>query len=61
MGEIHRVQQKADLAEDHVTVGIRVKLKLLAVVHNTISFTSCLGSCVYHPWLGTIVTHALNN
>ena len=36
MGEIHHVQQKADKAEDHVTVGIRIQLKLLAVVHNTI-------------------------
>ena len=35
MGEIHRVQQKADNAEDHFTVAIRVQLKLLTVVHNT--------------------------
>ena len=33
MGEIHRVQQKA---ENHFTVGIQVQLKLLTVVHNTI-------------------------
>ena len=33
MGEIHCVQQKA---EDHFTVAIRVQLKLLTVVHNTI-------------------------
>ncbi len=36
MGEIHCVQQKADKAEGHVTVAIRVQLKLPAVVHNTI-------------------------
>ena len=35
MGEIHRVQQKADNAEDHFTVAIQVQLKLLIVVHNT--------------------------
>ena len=35
MGEIHYVQQKADNAEDHFTVAIRVQLKLLTVVHNT--------------------------
>ena len=35
MGEIHCVQQKADKAEDHFTVGIQVQLKLLTVVHNT--------------------------
>ena len=33
MGEIYRVQQKADNAEDHFTVAIRVQL---TVVHNTI-------------------------
>ena len=36
MGEIHRMQQKADKTEDHVIVGIRVQLKLFAVVNNTI-------------------------
>ena len=64
MGEIHRVQQKADNAEDHFTVAIRVQLKLLqlsTIPTSDLSFVSCLGSCVYHPWLGTIVMHALNN
>ena len=36
MGKIHRVQQNADKAEDHLTVAIRVQLKLLTVVHNII-------------------------
>ena len=61
MGEIHHVQQKADKAEDHFTVAIPVQLRLLTVVHSDLSFASYLGFCVYHPWLGTIVRHALNN
>ena len=36
MGEIYHVQQKADKAEDHFTVAIRVQLKLLTIVHNII-------------------------
>ena len=43
MGEIHRVQQKADKAEDHFTVGMRVQHKLLTDVHNTIEFHLVFG------------------
>ena len=36
-------------------------LQLSTIPSSDLSFASCLGSCVYHPWLGTIVMHALNN
>ena len=60
----HHVQQEADNAEDHFTVAIQVQLKLLTVSTislSDLSFALCLGFCVYHPWLGTSVMHALNN
>ena len=37
-------------------------LQLSTTPLSDLSFASCLGSCVYHSWLGTIIVmHALNN
>ena len=36
-------------------------LQLSTISSSHLSFALCLGSCVYHPWLGASVMHVLNN